>query len=46
MLNEYINIEIKHFSGTLQPGLLIYLILQLEGPQGIIYLHQLHVNNI
>ena len=38
MLNEYINLEIKHFSGTLQPGLLIYLILQLEGPQGIIYI--------
>ena len=46
MLNEYINIEVKHFSGTLQPGLIIYLILQLEGPQDIIYLHQFHVNNI
>ena len=38
MLNEYINLEIKRFSGTLQSGLIISLILQLEGPQGIVYL--------
>ena len=38
MLNEYINLEIKHFSGTLQSGLIISLILQLKGPEGIVYL--------
>ena len=38
MLNEYINLEIKCFSGTLQSGLIISLILQLKGPEGIVYL--------
>ena len=34
-LNKGINLEIVHYSGTLQPGLTVTLTLQLEGPQGI-----------
>ena len=45
-LNKGINLEIVHYSGTLQPGLTVTLTLQLEGPQGIsinvlIYVHDI-----